>query len=138
MTPTPYLTFQGNCREAMTFYADLLGGTLTQIMPCSEVPPGEFEVPEGKADWIMHSAVEFDRGMLMGADDIMGGTSAMQGASVMVSLPTTEAGQRVFDRLAEGGAVQLPYQKTFWSPGFGMLRDRFGIAWMVTTDQPLE
>ncbi|MCA8878760.1 MAG: VOC family protein [Rhodobacteraceae bacterium] len=135
MTPTPYLFFRGACREAMTFYAETLGGRITQLMSCSDVPPGEFDVPTGKADWIMHSAIEFDRGQLMGADDIMGGTPDMQGVSVAVSLPTVEEGGRVFDALADGGEVHLKYGRTFWSPGFGMLRDRFGIRWMVTTDE---
>ena len=135
MNPTPYLTFQGTCKEAMETYAEIFGAEIDMMMKASEMPG--IEVPEGKTDWIGHSGLKFADGMLMGSDDIFGGTPPMGGCSVMVTLPTTERGLEVFEKLSEGAEVRMPYQQTFWTPGFGTLTDRFGINWMISTDEPL-
>jgi len=135
MTPTPYLIFQGTCREAMEIYADVFGGEVGMMMR-ADAAEG-FEVAPAKSGWIMHGEVRFAGGLLMGSDDVMGDTPAMAGCSVMMSLPTVEDGARAFARLAEDGHVEMEYQPTFWSPGFGTLRDRYGINWMITTDAPL-
>lgn len=138
MTPTPYLTFQGNCAEALAFYADVFGGTIDMMSKASEMPeamPGP--LPPEKADWIMHGSIAFDGGALFASDDIMGGTPPMQGASIHMDFATAAEGATAFERLAEGGEVQMPYQATFWTPGFGTLRDRFGINWMISTTEPL-
>lgn len=132
MTPTPYLIFQGTCREAMAFYADVFGGEVTMMMPADGAEG--FEVAPEKAGWILHGEVRFDGGVLMGSDDIMGQSPAMAGCSVMMALTTVEDGARAFARLAEGGHVEMDYGPTFWSPGFGTLSDRFGIRWMISTD----
>ena len=132
MNPTPYLTFQGTCREAMETYARIFGGEIETVMVAEEMPG--YDVPEGKAGWVAHCGIRFDGGMLLGSDDLMGGSPEMAGASVLMALPTVEAGRTAFGALAEGGTVRMPYDKTFWSPGFGMLRDRFGVNWMITTD----
>ena len=135
MNPTPYLTFQGNCREAMETYAKIFGGEIDMIMKASEMP--DTPVPDGKGDWIAHSGLKLGDGILMGSDDIFGGTPAMGGCSIMLTLPTNAEGKAAFDRLSEGGTVRMDYQPTFWSPGFGTLTDRFGINWMISTDEPL-
>lgn len=133
MNPTPYLTFHGTCRTAMQRYAEVFGGEVTMMMLAGDAPPGGFEVPADKAGWIMHAAVRIGDGELLGSDDIMGRTPPMAGTSVYIELPTAAAGLTAFDRLADGGEITMPYQKTFWSAGFGMLRDRFGISWMIST-----
>lgn len=136
MNPTPYLTFHGTCRQAMQRYAEIFDGEVTMMMPARDMPPGGPALSDDKADWIMHAAVRIDGGEILGSDDVTGTTPAMAGCSVYMALPSAEAGLIAFDRLADGGQVLMPYQKTFWSAGFGMLRDRFGISWMITTDVP--
>ena len=103
MNPTPYLTFHGTCREAMTAYARILGGEIDMMMLASEMPEGEMPggVPEDKADWILHCGIQFDGGTLMASDDIFGGSEPMAGCAVMVSFDTVDRGREVFDALAE-------------------------------------
>lgn len=136
MTPIPYLTFQGTCREAMQTYAEVFGGTLGPFMPVSQAPG--FEIPPGKEDWVMHVGLEFaGGGAIYASDDIMGGTPPMQGASVLMEFPTAAEGAAAFARLSRGGSVRMDYGPTFWSPGFGTLTDRFGINWMISTTETL-
>ena len=136
MNPTPYLIFQGTCREAMETYAGIFGGQIDMMMRASEMPG--FEVPPGKEDWIAHAGLVFDGGMLMASDDITGGTGAMDGCSVYLGLPTTPRARDVFDALADGGAPRMDFQATFWSPGFGTLTDKFGVQWMISSEEPVE
>ncbi|MCP4998512.1 MAG: glyoxalase/bleomycin resistance/extradiol dioxygenase family protein [Hyphomicrobiales bacterium] len=134
MTPTPYLFFNGQCAEAIAAYADIFDGEIMEQMPASELPP-EYPVAEDRKSWIMHSRISIGDGFLMASDDIMGDGTVMAGSSVMVSLPTASEGSAVFDRLAEGGEVQMAWSPTFWSAGFGTLTDCFGIKWMVGCDE---
>lgn len=135
MNPTPYVMFEnGQCREAMAFYAGLFGGEVEMMMTVAEAP---MDMPGANPDWIMHGAVEFDGGMLFGCDDVMGRFDRMTGCSIMMPVPEVEKGRGIFEALADGGEVSMPYQATFWSPGFGTLRDRFGINWMISCSAPV-
>lgn len=130
MTVAPYLSFNGQCREAMTFYQKVLGGTGLQFMTYGEQPmPGM----EHMKDRIMHSDMKIDGALLMGADSPMGQDSASGNVSVMHDPANVEEGKRTFDALAEGGEVVMPFSPTSWSPGFGMVKDRYGIFWMLST-----
>jgi len=131
MTPTPYITFKGNCREAMTAYAGIFGGEITMMMTGADMPG--FPVPEGKGDWILHSSVQFDGGTLMGSDDMMGDLPPVGGCWVMMEMPGLGRAREVFAALAAGGSVGMDLNPTDWSPGFGTLTDRFGIPWMIST-----
>ena len=127
----PYIGFNGRCREAMSFYAEVFGATDLTFSTFGEAPPMPGMDPAMK-DQIMHSEMTIGGSKLMGAD---GPTSVLgQGSvvSVMHGPKDGPSGQAVFDRLAEGGEVVMPYQKTFWSEGFGMVKDRFGISWMIS------
>ncbi|PRY22618.1 PhnB protein [Aliiruegeria haliotis] len=136
MNPTPYVMFEnGQCREAMGFYADVFGGEIEAMIPASE---GPMELPPEKDGWLMHAAVEFDQGLLMGCDDVMGGFDPMTGSSIMMAVETVARGREIFEALAEGGAISTPFQETFFSPGFGTVRDRFGINWMISCTAPVE
>ncbi|MCR9137493.1 MAG: VOC family protein [Alphaproteobacteria bacterium] len=134
MTPTPYLFFNGQCAEALAAYADIFGGEIMETMPASQMPP-DFPVPDDRKDWIMHARLRIADGYLMASDNIMGNSEAMAGASVMMSFPTAAEGKSVFDRLCEGGDVQMAWAPTFWSAGFGTLTDRFGVKWMIGCDE---
>jgi PhnB protein len=123
-----YLIFDGNCREAMTFYQKCLGGEL-QVMPFSEAP-GEHP-PEAK-DRTMHARLSKGLTILM-ASDTMPGMPFSQGNNFSVSIGC-ESQQEIesfFAALGEGGKVNMPLQDTFWGAHFGMLVDRFGIHWML-------
>jgi PhnB protein len=132
MSTHPYIHFQnGQCREAMTFYAEVLGGTDLQTMAYADVhgAPGEW----GGSGHLMHAQMKVGNGMLMASDFPPGMEGDPQKAmSVMQTLATVEDAHRAFDRLMEGGALIQPFGPTFWSKGFGMGRDRFGTHWIVS------
>jgi len=134
MTPTPYLFFNGNCAEAIAWYAEVFGGEIVMQMPASEMPP-EFSVPEERKDWITHSTIRIGDGELMASDHITGEAKKMAGASVMMRLPTAADGKVAFEKLTEGGKIEMPWAPTFWSAGFGCVTDRYGIRWMIGCDE---
>ena len=130
----PYLMFSGTCREAFTRYQEIFGGDLT-LMPMSEAPSEE-PVPADQADLIIHAALSFDGNLLMASDDPGGDGGPVKGIHVTYSVADVAEAKRVFDELAEGGDVTSPLAETFFSPGFGMCVDRFGMPWMVVADAP--
>jgi PhnB protein len=126
-----YLNFSGNCDAAFKFYAETLGGKITFLTRLGESPMGD-KVPEEMKDKIMHATLEApDGGVLMGADHPQGKKVSPAGFCVSVQLKDMAEAERIFERLSEGGKVQMAFQKTFWSPGFGMCIDKFEIPWMV-------
>ncbi|MRX49745.1 VOC family protein [Paracoccus sp. S-4012] len=130
----PYLTFQGNAAEAFAFYAEVFGGTPFVMrfadMPEGEGPPG---LRNEIRDWALHVSLATPDGMLMASDapPEFGG-EAQAGVSVSVTRPDFATSQALFERLAEGGTVSMPFGKTFFAEGYGMCRDRFGTHWMVS------
>lgn len=126
-----YLTFDGNCREAMTFYAKALG-TEAQLMSFADMP----NCPEGSADRIMHARVAAGDGTLF-ASDCMPGRPPMMGDnfSVAIATETVEETDRFFAALSEGGTVTMPLQDMFWGAYFGMLKDKFGVQWMLNCEK---
>lgn len=135
MQLAPYLFFNdGLCREAMDTYADVLGGELGMVVAAADMPP-EFPIDEDKKSWLAHCEVNFPDGKLMGSDSIMGPSEPMAGANVMVSLESRDAAESAFNRLAEGGEITMPFAPTFWSAGFGMLTDRYGVCWMIGSEE---
>lgn len=133
MKPNLHLSFAGNCREAFDFYAKTLNGKIELAMTYGESPMAEQCGPADK-DLIMHTALQLENMVLMGADAPPGRFQKPQGFSIALGPKTLAESERVFAALSAGGEVVMPMQKTFWSPGFGMLVDRFGIPWMVSTD----
>ncbi|MEM6609411.1 MAG: VOC family protein [Pseudomonadota bacterium] len=134
MTPIPYFTFQGDCAEAMAKYADVFGGTFRIVLRADE-RPDDFTPPKGQENWVMHAEVAFSDGVIYGSDDLMGGTPPMAGMSIAMNFPTAREAQAAFEALADGGDVRTPFAPTFWSAGFGTLRDRWGKNWMISTTQ---
>lgn len=141
----PYLNFDGNCGEAMAFYAQLFGGQIMHQMTFGEMPPGEDmpALPDSAKGLIMHAHLQIGEQALMASDAMptvpgatevcAGGYLKPQGLWVSISVESATEGQRIFDALAQGGQVTMPYAATFWSPGFGMVTDRFGTPWMLNT-----
>ena len=137
MKITPYLFFNGQCREAFAFYAELLGGKVEAMMPYGGSPAAE-HVPKDRHEMIMHGHLALGDQALMGADDAMSEYKKPQGVRISLHFATPEECDRVFARLAEGGEVAMPIQPTFWSLRFGMCTDRFGTPWMINCDQAPE
>ncbi len=131
MQVTPYLNFSGNCEAAFKFYAQMLGGKISMMMTQGESPMGD-KVPTEMKNMIMHATLELPGGgTLMGADHPQGKKVQPTGFCVSIQVTDTAEAKRIFKRLSEGGKVQMEFQKTFWSPGFGMCSDQFDIPWMV-------
>ncbi|MDH6591288.1 PhnB protein [Variovorax sp. TBS-050B] len=132
-----YLTFDGNAAEAMRFYEKTLGGTIHMMMTVGETPDAAHFPPEARHR-IMHAALAYGDGMLMASDTMPGQTyEGMKGFGVALTLDTVAEGKRVFDAFAEGGHVGMPFEKTFWVEGFGMVTDRFGTPWLINGGKPL-
>ncbi len=128
-----YLFFNGNCAEAMRFYERTLGGTL-KMLQSKEAPDGG-AMYAGGGDLIMHSRLDAPGAVLMASDWLAPDPyPGMSGFSVALYVPDAKEAKRLFDALVDGGQVSMPFQKTFFSEGFGMLVDRFGTPWMVMTE----
>ena len=125
-----YLSFDGRCREAFEFYAKLLGGKIVQMASHGETPAGAHVPPEWQ-DKIINAHLTVGDQEIMGADSPPQYWKGQEGFSVSIQLDDESEGQRVFDAFADAGTVTLPFEPTFWAKRFGMVRDRFGIPWMV-------
>ncbi|NBZ89782.1 VOC family protein [Stagnihabitans tardus] len=131
MATHPYIHFRGNCAEALTAYAAIFGGTDLQMMRYGDEPGG---TPNPGAR-IMHGQLTLGNGTLMASDFPEGAPSDPQKAmSVMQTGPDVATARAWFDKLAEGGQVIHPFIPTFWSPGFGMVTDRFGTHWILSAE----
>ena len=126
-----YISFDGNCAEAMRFYETTLGGRIEAMMTVAQSPMAD-QMPPGSDDRIMHAQLALDNGVLM-AGDAMGGCpyQGMTGFSLTLTYPDASQARDVFARLSEGGKVTMPVESTFWADAFGMLVDRFGTPWIV-------
>jgi PhnB protein len=129
----PYLFFGGRCEEAIEFYRAALGAQVELLMRYSDspepMPPGR--IPPGFENKVMHATLRIGGSTLMASDGCET-VASFVGFSLHVCLPTEAEADRAFAALAAGGKVEMPLTKTFWSPRFGMLADRFGIGWMVS------
>lgn len=132
MELTPYLVFDGRCAEAFRFYQQCLGGRIVMMQTFADSPAKD-HVPPDWGDKVLHTRLEVNGQALMASDAPPGQYAAPQGVSVSISVALSDA-RRIFDALAEGGSVTMPFAATFWSPGFGMAVDRFGIPWMVNAE----
>lgn len=132
-----YLFFGGRCEEALEFYRATLGARVEMLMRFQESPeaPPPGILPPGFENKIMHACFHVGETAIMASDGCQEG-GAFSGFSLSLAVPTAAAAEDVFARLAEGGTIQMPLGKTFWSPLFGMLTDRFGVAWMVNVTPP--
>jgi PhnB protein len=130
----PYLFFSGSCREAFTRYHEIFGGELA-LVTSADMPADE-QMPGAAPDAIMHAAVTTaDGSLLMGSDDPTSDTVTVQGVRVNISVSGVDEVTRIFDALAEGGEINAPLGPTSFAAAFGMVTDRFGIPWLLTTDE---
>lgn len=128
VTVNPYLTFAGNCREAMTFYKEALNGDL-QLLPFEGSP---VEVPYSYKNNIMHATLRFGDAVIMASDSMPDQeVSHGNGVHISISVNDPEKAKQFFNNLSKGGKVVMPFDKTFWDALFGMCIDKFGVSWMV-------
>lgn len=129
----PAFQFNGDCAEAMSFYAALFGGLIETAVTWGQSPVSA-SVPHGYEDKLMHSSVRFDDHQIMGSDALPGRYVPGSAVTISIAITAVDEGQRIFDALADGGKVLMPFQKMFWAEGFGQVTDRFGIPWMVNCE----
>lgn len=137
----PYLFFSGRCREALEFYEAAVGARIEMVMRFDEspepIPAGR--LPPGHGSRIMHASFRVGENRIMvsdGCDD----ESRFSGFRLALSVGTEDQARQIFGALAEGGQIDMPLTRTFWSPCYGMVTDRFSVGWMVMVagDEPGE
>ena len=128
----PYLFFNGNC-ETLEFYRKGLGAEVEMMMLYNESPepPAPGTVPPGSDNKVMHACIRIGQTRVMASDDCAPQKTGFQGFSLSLAVSTEKEADRFFAALADGGQVRFPLTKTFFSPKFGMLEDRFGVGWMI-------
>jgi PhnB protein len=136
MNVQPYLFFDGRCEEAIEFYRKTLGAEVAMLMRFkdSPEPPPPGMVPPGSENKIMHASLRIGDTTLMASDGDCHGKPSFDGFSLTVNAADEAQAKRLFAALGDGGQVRMPLTKTFFSPSFGMLADRFGVGWMVIVD----
>jgi PhnB protein len=133
MRISPYLNFNGNCREAMEFYAATLGGKMEIMMTHGESPMAA-QVPPDWKDRIMHARIVAGDTVLMASDAPPEYYQPTQGVSISLVLNDAAQAERIFNTFAKDGSVTMPFQETFWAHRFGMVTDRYGIPWMINCE----
>ena len=128
----PYLMFNGRCEEALEFYKQAIGAKVECLMRFDESPepPPEGALPPGSEKKVMHAGFTVGDSLIM-ASDGCGEPEKISGISLSLTLPDEAAVDNAFAALSEGGTVTMPLDKTFWSPRFGMVEDKFGVSWML-------
>jgi PhnB protein len=130
MPVQPYLFFNGRCDEAIEFYRDALGAEVMMLLRFKQAPDRSMIQP-GNEEKVMHGRLRIGDAIVLVSDGMCGGETKFEGFSLTLSLDSTEEVDRRFNALADGGQVRMPLDKTFFSPRFGMLTDRFGVGWVV-------
>ncbi len=128
-----YLNFDGRCEEAINFYKKALGAEVEMLMRMkdSPEPPKAGTFPPGIENKVMHAAFRIGETTVMASDCYCTGTTTFQGFSLSLAARDEAEANRLFAALSDGGEVKMPLAKTFFSPRFGMVSDRFGVSWMV-------
>lgn len=126
----PYLMFEGRCDEALDFYKSAVGAEVTMLMRFKDAPDQSM-VSSGSADKVMHASVRIGESMLNASDGRCSGSASFAGVTLTLTAADAAEADRLYAALADGGQATMPMSKTFFSPAFGMLTDRFGVSWMV-------
>lgn len=132
MQVEPYLNFDGRCEEALEFYKKALGAKVDMLMRFKDAPDQSMITP-GNADKVMHSRIRIGDTAVLMSDGRCTGKANFHGIALAISAKSAAEAERTFAALADGGQVQMPLGKTFFSPRFGMLSDKFGVGWMIVT-----
>jgi PhnB protein len=134
MQVQPYLFFDGRCDEALAFYKKTIGAEVGMVMRWKDNPdPGGCN--EANKDKVMHAAVKLGESTVMASDGSCAGKPEFKGFALTISTKTAAEADKAFAALSEGGQVQMPMTKTFFSERFGMLADKFGVGWMIIVEK---
>jgi PhnB protein len=136
MSINAYINFNGNCREAVEFYAKVFGTEKPKIMSFGDTPPNpEYPLPEEAKNLVMHSRLDIDGSTVMFSDTFPG-MPFVEGTNISLSYVNTDIDliKSIFSKLKEGGKVGMDLQETFWSKCYGSLKDKFGIEWQFNLD----
>jgi PhnB protein len=136
MQVTPYLFFDGRCEEAIEFYKKALGAEVGMMMRLKESPdpPPPGMMPPGSENKIMHATLRIGDTTVMVSDGHAKGQPKFEGFSLSLNAKNETEAERLFAALADGGQVRMPLTKTFFSPSFGMVADKFGMGWMIIVE----
>jgi PhnB protein len=133
----PYLFFEGRCEEAIEFYRKALGAEVVMLMRFKESPDPHMCAP-GTGEKVMHANLRIGGATVLVSDGRCQAPAKFEGFALSLTVPDEAAAGRFFAALSEGGKVQMPLTKTFFSPSFGMVADRFGVSWMIYVTPPGE
>lgn len=129
----PYIAFPGSCREAIEFYKNALDAQVLFTQTVGDSPMSNI----GPAENIMHATIKVGDSTIMMCDDMSPNPSKPGGnVSLAIGVDDPERARSMFERLAEGGSVIMPMEKTYWAEAFGMLTDKFGVRWMMNCEAP--
>lgn len=139
MQLSTYLIFDGNCRDAFEFYQRCFDANLEAVSTYAEMPASEdMEIPAEASNLVMHARLRIGGQLLMASDNAPfcpAPYEGIKGASIAVGVDSVQEAERLFNALADNGTVQMPLEETFWAHRFGMLVDRFGVAWMINYEK---
>jgi PhnB protein len=135
MSTNLHIVFPGTCREAFAFYEKTFGTKIQFSMTFGEAP-GAPPAAESSKDLILHTAMPLNNITLMGCDAPAGREETIGGFQISIDSADEAEVKRLYSVLSEGGSIQMPLEKTFWSPLFGMVTDKFGVKWMVSIPGP--
>ena len=135
METCPHLGFPGTCEEALHFYEQAIGAKIQYLSRYQETAMAA-QVPPDFANKVVHATITIGNSRIMASDAPPDRYSKAHGIAITLESNSREEGERVFRALTAGGDIDMPFQETYWSPGFGMGRDKFGIPWMVNTTRP--
>jgi PhnB protein len=136
MQISAYLNFNGDCREAFEFYEKATGGKIL-MMTTFDDSPADMNLPPDWGDKIIHARMQYGNTLLMGSDAPPGRQSKPAGFGISLNVDSPADAERVFNALSEGAEVHMPISETFFAHRFGMLKDRYGMPWMVIAEKPM-
>ncbi len=132
LQPIPYLAFNGNCAEAMSYYEKALGGTIRSMMKASQSPMAA-QIPKEQGEMVLNAQLELPGGCYLYGSDSPPHMpyQGIHGVSITLNLATVSEAEKIFHLLAEGGTITMPFAPTFWAEKFGMVTDKFGVHWII-------
>ena len=135
----PYISFKGNCEEAINFYKDRLGAEVLFSQTYGDSPMSD-QVSEENKGKIMHTSIKIGDSVIMACDNVFAENPTTVGNNISLAIGGYDIGtaENMFNKLSDGGTVTMPMQETFWAQRFGMLTDKFGINWMFNIEKPQE
>jgi PhnB protein len=131
MQVQPYLFFNGRCEEAVEFYRKAVGAEVVELMRFKQNPEPSSMCSPSDVDKVMHMSFRIGQTTILASDGRCAGQPKFEGFALSLTVPDVAAAEGLFAALGEGGQVQMPLSKTFFSASFGMLADRFGVSWMI-------